>query len=256
MNKLTLEDLEVADKRVLMRVDFNVPMKEGEISDDSRIMACLPTIEWLQEKKARIVLMSHLGRPKGDPDPRYSLEPVARRLAKLLSQEVFFVGDCVGSGPLEVSESLEPGQVLLLENLRFHREEEENDPGFSKQLAQMGEIYVNNAFGTAHRAHASTVGVTAHFRQAAAGFLMEQELRYLTQAVEVTEKGLLVKDGKGKQRLIEAGTIILAGPRKSTQDLASSLEYVCDELYVIGDAIQPRFMHRAIHEGYILGARL
>lgn len=184
MNKFTLDDLEPAGKRVLVRVDYNVPMRDGEITDDSRLAASIPTVRRLMEAGAKVVLMSHLGRPKGKLDPAYTLAPVAQRLAKLLGQEVHFADDCVGSGPLEASEELEPGQVLLLENLRFHPEEETSDPAFCKQLAQLGDLYVNDAFGAAHREHASTAGVARFFPQAAAGPLLERELRYLSRALE------------------------------------------------------------------------
>ncbi len=184
MAKLSLEDLDVAGKRVLVRVDYNVPLKDGEITDDTRIVASLPTVRNLVERGARVVLMSHLGRPKGTADPKYSLEPVAKRLAKLLGREIRFVDDCVGSAALEASEKLEDGQVLLLENLRFHPEEEANDSGFAQQLAQLGDVYVNDAFGAAHRAHASTEAVAHRFKQAAAGLLLEQELRYLGEALQ------------------------------------------------------------------------
>lgn len=198
MNKLTLDDLEVAGRRVLMRVDFNVPMREGEITDDSRLTASLPTLKRLTESGARVVLMSHLGRPKGEPKPEFSLEPVAARLANLCGQQILFEPDCVGSGPLQASESLADGEVLLLENLRFHQEETENEPGFSRQLAQLGDVYVNNAFGTAHRAHASTVGVTRHFPQAAAGLLMEAELTYLEKATAAPARPYVVVLGGAK----------------------------------------------------------
>ncbi len=188
MNKLTLDDLDVRGHRVLTRVDYNVPLREGAITDDSRIRASLPTLQALRDGGARIVLISHLGRPKGEPDARYSLEPVARRLAELMGEEIRFVNDCVGGAALEASEKLEPGGILLLENLRFHPEEEENGPGFSQQLGELGELYVNDAFGAAHRAHASTVGVTKHIRRAAAGRLMEQELHFLGTALADPEK--------------------------------------------------------------------
>jgi len=183
MSKLTLDDVRTGGKRVLVRVDFNVPMKDGQITDDARIVASLPTLGRLVAEGARTVLMSHLGRPKGGPDAKYTLEPVARRLAQLLDQDIHFVDECVGSLALEAGESLQDGQILLLENLRFHSEEEANDPGFSRQLAQLGNLYVNDAFGTAHRAHASTVGVTRYFQQAVAGPLLEKELTYLQAAL-------------------------------------------------------------------------
>ena len=184
MNKLTLDDLQVKGKRVLVRVDYNVPLKDGRITDDSRIVASLPTLTRLLDAGARVVLMSHLGRPKGAPDPQYSLEPVAKRLAGLLGREIRFVDDCVGSAAVEASRKLGEGQVLLLENLRFHEGEEANDPEFSQQLASLGDVYVNDAFGAAHRAHASTVGVTEYVSPAAAGLLMERELTYLGKALK------------------------------------------------------------------------
>ena len=187
MRKLTLDDVRPEGQRVLVRVDFNVPMKDGEITDDSRIVASLPTLERLVRDRARIILMSHLGRPKGAVDPKYTLEPVARRLAKLMDREVRFIDECVGTLALHASETLKDGDILLLENLRFHSEEEANDPIFSRQLAQLGNLYVNDAFGTAHRAHASTVGVTKFFQQAVAGPLMEKELKYLSLALERPE---------------------------------------------------------------------
>jgi 3-phosphoglycerate kinase len=187
MGKLTLDDLRPGGQRVLVRVDFNVPMKDGEITDDSRIVASLPTLQRLTRDRARVILMSHLGRPKGNVDPRYTLEPVARRLAKLMDREIRFIDECVGALALHASETLNDGDILLLENLRFHSEEEANDPIFSRQLAQLGNLYVNDAFGSAHRAHASTVGVTKFFQQAAAGPLMEKELKYLSHALERPE---------------------------------------------------------------------
>jgi phosphoglycerate kinase len=188
MRKVGLGDLQTAGKRVLVRVDFNVPLKGGEILDDARIQAELPTLRKLIADGARTVLMSHLGRPKGEPEPKYSLEPVAQRLAQLLGHEIHFVDDCVGPEPLEASERLAPGQVLLLENLRFHPGEEANDAVFAKQLSGLGDLYVNDAFGAAHRAHASTHAVTQYFPQAAAGPLMEREIHYLSRALESAER--------------------------------------------------------------------
>lgn len=198
MGKLTLDDLRPEGQRVLVRVDFNVPMKDGEITDDSRIVASLPTLERLTRDHARVILMSHLGRPKGNVDPRYSLEPVARRLARLMDREIRFIDECVGALALHASETLNDGEILLLENLRFHSEEEANDPIFSRQLAQLGNLYVNDAFGTAHRAHASTVGVTKFFQQAAAGPLMEKELKYLSHALERPEHPFVAVLGGAK----------------------------------------------------------
>lgn len=181
--KASVKDIAPKGKRVLVRVDFNVPMEDGRITDDNRIEASLPTIRLLREKGARIILMSHMGRPKGKPDPKYSLEPVARRLGELLGAEVRFVKDCVGPEAEQAAQALKDGDVLLLENLRFHKEEEENDTEFSKKLAALGEVYVNDAFGTAHRAHASTAGVTEHLSPCVAGLLIEKEIRYLGEAL-------------------------------------------------------------------------
>lgn len=187
MNTQVLDDLQTEGKRVLVRVDFNVPIRNGEITDDSRIVASVPTVQRLLDRGAKVILMSHLGRPKDAQDSRFSLAPVAQRLAKVLGKEVIFLDDCVGTSVLQASEAMEPGQIMLLENLRYHQEEEENDPAFSKQLAELGDLFVNDAFGVAHREHASTVGVTRHFSQAVAGRLLEQELRYLEQATESPE---------------------------------------------------------------------
>ncbi len=182
--KKTVRDLEPAGRRVLVRVDFNVPLKDGAVADDTRIAASLPTIRTLVEHRARVILMSHLGRPKGGPDPKQSLKPIAARLGQLLNRPVRFAADCVGAEAEAAARSLGDGDVLLLENLRFHPEEEKNDPAFARQLAALGEMYVNDAFGTAHRAHASTEGVTRFLKPAVAGFLMEKELQYLGRALD------------------------------------------------------------------------
>lgn len=181
--KLSVDQIDVSGKRVLVRVDFNVPMtKTGEITDDGRIRASLPTIQHLIGKKARVILMSHLGRPKG-PSPELSLAPIARRLGELIGSPAGFVAECVGPEVEQAAGALGPGQVLLLENLRFHKEEEKNDPEFAKKLASLGEVYVNDAFGTAHRAHASTEGVTHYLKPCAAGFLIAKELEFLGGAL-------------------------------------------------------------------------
>jgi phosphoglycerate kinase len=186
MKKLSLRDVDVRGKRVLMRVDFNVPMaKSGAVADDERIRASLPSIRHVIASGGSLVLMSHLGRPKGKVDPAFTLAPVAARLAALLPGiPVRFVAACVGEEAKKAAGGLKAGEVLLLENLRFHAEEEKNEPGFAAKLAALGEVYVNDAFGTAHRAHASTEGVTAHFALRAAGLLMEKEIDYLSRLLE------------------------------------------------------------------------
>ncbi len=185
MAKLFVEDLAVRGKRVLVRVDYNVPLNEdGEITDDRRIQATLPTIRCLIDGGARVILMSHLGRPKGERRPEFSLEPVAFRLGELLRKEVALAEDCVGPAVQQKLQGLGDGGVLLLENLRFHKEETDNEPAFAGQLGSLAELYVNDAFGTAHRAHASTDGAPRHFEQRAAGYLMKKELDYLGGALE------------------------------------------------------------------------
>jgi phosphoglycerate kinase len=184
VQRKSVRDLEPTSKRVLVRVDFNVPVQDGVVGDDTRIAAAMPTIRYLLQKRARLVLMSHLGRPKGGPDPKSSLKPVATRLERLLRQPVAFAPDCVGPEVEAMAAGLKDGEVMLLENLRFHPEEEKNDEGFARRLAALGDMYVNDAFGTAHRAHASTEGVTRFLRPAVAGFLMQKELDYLGGALE------------------------------------------------------------------------
>ena len=196
--KRTVQDLDCAGKRVLMRVDFNVPVSGGAVTDDTRIVAALPTIRYLLQKRARIVLCSHLGRPKGGPDPKYSLKPVRERLTRLLRQDVAWADDCVGPEAERAAMALQDGGVLLLENLRFHPEEEKNDPAFAQALAKLGECYVNDAFGTAHRAHASTEGVTHYLKPAVAGFLMKTELDYLGTALESPKRPFVAVLGGAK----------------------------------------------------------
>jgi len=186
VKKKTVRDVDVAGKRVLLRVDYNVPLDGGLILDDSRIRATLPTIRYLQEHRAKVILMSHLGRPKG-PEKALSLRPIAERLAAQLAEPVLSTDCCVGPDVQRAAHSLDPGDILLLENLRFHQEEEANDPEYAKALASLGEVYVNDAFGTAHRAHASTEGV-ARMLPAVAGFLMEREIEFLSRAVENPER--------------------------------------------------------------------
>jgi phosphoglycerate kinase len=188
MNKKTVKDVDLKGKRVMMRVDFNVPMKDGAVTDDKRIKASLPTIQYVLEQGASLVLMSHLGRPKGAGfEPEFSLKPASEVLAKLLGKPVQMAPDCVGPEVEAMAKALKPGEVLLLENVRFHKEEEKNDPEFAKQLAKLGDVYVCDAFGSAHRAHASVEGIAHQVPVAVAGFLMEQELEYLGRATSNPE---------------------------------------------------------------------
>lgn len=181
-NKKSITDIDVKGKKVLVRVDFNVPIKEGKIKDDTRMTAALPTINYLLEHGAAVILFSHLGRPKDEPDPQFSLALVAKHLATLIPNKVNFVEDCIGEVAEAASAKLQPGEVLVLENTRFYKEEKKNDPEMAMKFAKLADIYVNDAFGSAHRAHASTEGV-AHHLPAVAGFLMEKEIRYLGQAI-------------------------------------------------------------------------
>ena len=186
MDKKTVKDIDLKGKRVLMRVDFNVPMADGKVTDDKRIKAALPTIQYVLEQGASVMLMSHLGRPKGGPDPEFSLKPAAETLAGLLGRPVQMAPDCVGPEAEKMAQALQPGDVLMLENTRFHAGEEKNDLDLAKQMAALGDVYVDDAFGSAHRAHSSTEGV-ARFLPAVSGFLMEQELEYLGRAVSNPE---------------------------------------------------------------------
>jgi phosphoglycerate kinase len=206
MPKLSIRDIDLANKRVFIRVDFNVPLTEdgSTITDDTRIVATLPTIVYALQKHAKVILASHLGRPKGKPNPKYSLRPVVDRLRELLDKQlgesvnVAFSPDCVGEIAGEMARQLESGQVLLLENLRYHAEEEANDPEFSKALASLADVYVNDAFGSAHRAHASTEGITHYLKPAVAGLLMEKEITYLGKALEAPEKPFVAIIGGSK----------------------------------------------------------
>lgn len=198
MKKLTVADLDLQGKRVLMRVDFNVPLENGKVANDTRIQAALPTIRYIIEKGGRLILMSHLGRPEGKRVPEMSLQPCVMVLEKMLGQDVAFADDCIGEAAEAAVDRLADGEVLLLENLRFYKEETANDPTFAKKLATLGNLYVNDAFGTAHRAHASTEGVTHYFGHCAAGFLMMKELEYLGSVIENPDRPFIAILGGAK----------------------------------------------------------
>lgn len=184
IRKRTIEDLQLYNKRVIIRADFNVPLDDAlQITDDTRIRSTLPTINRAVDEGAKVILCSHLGRPKGKPDPKYSLAPVAKRLRRLLGKDVLFAPDCIGPEVEAIVAKMKPGDVLLLENLRFHAEEEKNDEEFSRALASLGDVYINDAFGAAHRAHASIVGITKFIKESAAGYLLKKEIEYLQGAV-------------------------------------------------------------------------
>lgn len=198
MNKKTIRDIDLKGKKVFVRCDFNVPMnEEREITDNTRIVAALPTIKYLLEQKCKIILASHLGRPKGEVKPEYSLAPVAKELSRLLNKEVIMAKDVIGPDATEKAKNLKEGEILLLENVRFHREETDNDPEFSKKLAEMAEIFVNDAFGTAHRAHGSTTGI-ASYLPAVSGFLIEKELKFLGDALNNPERPFVAILGGAK----------------------------------------------------------
>jgi phosphoglycerate kinase len=233
VNKLSLSDLDLRSKRVFMRVDFNVPLSNGRVTDDTRIQAAIPSIAYVLEHGGRLILASHLGRPKGKPDSKYSLKSVAIRLGELMQKPVQFAPDCVGPEVERLVSELKDGDMLLLENLRFHAEEEKNDPAFAKQLAALCDVYVNDAFGAAHRAHASTVGITVYVRQAAAGFLMQKEIEMLSRALTRAEKPYVAIVGgakiSDKIELIEnfiniANTVLIGGAMAYTFLRAKGLE--------------------------------
>ena len=233
MPKLTIRDLSLANQRVLMRVDYNVPLDDKEegmvITDDTRIKETLPTLKYLQEKGAKIILMSHLGRPKGQRDPKQSLAPVAKRLSELLGSPVAFAEDCIGPKAESAVASLQSGNVLLLENVRYYNEEEKNDKSFAESLSKLADVYVNDAFGAAHRAHASTEGVTHFVAQKAIGFLMEKELQFLGEELNKAQKPFVVIIGGAKvsdkinvidKMIDKASTIIIGGGMAYTFGLA------------------------------------
>ncbi len=223
-DKKTIKDIDISGKRVLVRVDFNVPIKEGEISDDTRIRAALPTIQYLLDHGASLILCSHLGRPKGGPDPAFSMRPVADYLGKLLNRPVQFSEETVGPAAEAAARSLKPGDILVLENTRFLPGETKNDAGLSQKMAALADVYVNDAFGSAHRAHASTEGV-AHYLPAVAGFLMEDEIRYLGQAIAEPKRpfyailgGAKISDKIGVIRnlLAKADQVLIGGGMANT----------------------------------------
>lgn len=226
----TIKDIQCAGKKVFVRVDFNVPLNDrGEVADDSRIVAALPTIKFLVEKSAKVILASHLGRPKGEKNEKYSLKNVAATLEKLLGRNVKFLPDCIGEDVKNYVDGMSDGDVVLLENLRFYKEETENNPGFSKKLASLADIYVNDAFGTAHRAHASTEGITKFVDQKVAGFLMSKELEFLGDKVSNAESPFVVILGGAKvsdkinviNNLLDKADIMLIGGAMSYTFLAA-----------------------------------
>ena len=238
-NKLNVKDLDLKGQRVFCRVDFNVPIDAaGNITDDTRIIAALPTIKYIIDAGGRLILASHLGRPKGKPSPEFSLAPVAPYLGKLLGQTVRMAPDCVGEQVTEMVEAMHDGEVLLLENVRFHSGETSNDPEFSQQLANLADLFVNDAFGTAHRAHASTVGVASRLDQAASGFLMQAELRYLIGALAQPEPPF---------------TAILGGAKVSDKILV--IENLLDKVdsLIIGGGMAYTFIKA---QGYAIGKSL
>lgn len=226
MNKKTVKDIDLKNKRVLMRVDFNVPMADGKVTDDKRIKAALPTIKYVLEQGASLLLMSHLGRPKGGPDPEFSLRAASEALSALLEKPVQMAPDCVGADVEAMAKGLKSGDVLMLENTRFHKGEEKNDLDLAKQMAALGDVYVNDAFGSAHRAHSSTEGI-ARFLPAVSGFLMEQELEYLGRAVANPEHPYIA---------------ILGGAKISDKILVvETLASKCDKL-IIGGGMANTFL--------------
>ena len=223
-SKKTIRDIDAKGKKVLVRVDFNVPLKDGVVGDDTRIQAALPTIKYLLDQGAALILCSHLGRPKGEVNEKYSMKPVAEHLSKVLGMKVAFATDCIGPAAEAAAKELKAGEVLLLENTRFHGGEEKNDLDMAKQMASLADLFVNDAFGTAHRAHASTEGVT-HFLPGVAGFLLEKEIKYLGQVVSDPKKpfvaimgGAKISDKIGviKNLLLKADSILIGGGMANT----------------------------------------
>jgi len=260
MNKKTIADIDVSGKRVLVRVDFNVPLdKSGRVEDDTRIRESLPTIQTLIKNRARVILMSHLGRPKGKRAMEFSLKPAAERLSQLLGQPVQMANDCIGPEVEQQALSLKDGEVLMLENLRFYNDEEDNNPEFAKKLAALGEIYVNDAFGTAHRAHASTEGITKFMPVAVAGFLMEKELKYLGEATEHPQRPFVAILGGAKisgkidvlERLLDKVDKILLGGAMiftffKSRGLAVGKSLVEDDKLSVATSIQDKAKAKGI----------
>jgi len=233
MNKLSVDQVDLSGKRVFIRVDFNVPFENGKITDDTRIVSSLPTIHHAMKAGAKVIVASHMGRPKGRPDPEFSLKPVVPLFSKLLGAPVAFAEDCVGDAALAAVNALKPGGVVLLENLRFHKEEEKNEEGFAKKLAALCDVYVNDAFGTAHRAHASTEGMTRFVKPAVSGFLMKKEIEYFNRSLADPERPLAA---------------LLGGAKVSTK--LSVLENLLDkcDIMLIGGGMAFTFLKKLGHE--------
>lgn len=236
MAKLTVDDLQLADKKILMRVDFNVPLDPNQkITDDKRISAALPTIKKIIEEGGKLVLMSHLGRPKGQVVPEMSLKPAAERLSELLGKEVLLAPDCIGAETEEIVKAMKSGEVVLLENLRFHKEETAGDEEFAKKLASLGEVYINDAFGTAHRAHASTAVLTKFFKTVAAGYLMEKEIKYIGDTMKNPQKPLAA---------------ILAGVKIAGKiDVINKFIDIADKIFVAGGIANTMLLAQGIEVG-------
>ncbi len=242
MPKLSFRDLDPEGKRVLVRVDYNVPLQDGAITDDTRIRASLPTLQDLLERGGRLILASHLGRPKGEPDDAFSLAPVAKRLGELLEKKVVFLGKTVGPEVEAAAEALKPGELLLLENVRFFPGETANDPEFAQQLAKLADVYVNDAFGAAHRAHATTAGVAAHVSQAAMGSLVERELRYLQGELENPDRPFVVILG-GKKVSDKIGVINALLDKADTILIGGAMQYAFRKAQ--GHAIGKSFLNES-----------